>query len=475
MPFLGVAGIGGLVAFMKPGTKPTVFGGNLSEDSTYYYRSFLGNGSLTVTGGVLTADVLTIAGGGAAGYDWAAGGGAGAVLHHASRSLTPTAHSILVGAGGAGVLAEALRGANGSNSQFGSFNSALGGGGGGGLNVPGTAGTGGDGGSGGGGNQGLNAGGARAGGASTQTLGDATAKYGFSGGSGFSSGANTEGSGGGGGAGGVGGNGSSAQGGAGGVGTTVFSSWGLATGTGQNVAGTVYYAGGGGGSGRTSGIGGYGGGGTAQSGGANGAPNTGGGGGQDGKSGGSGVVIVRYLKTAVKESTDAYELIGTIRLSATQSQLVFAGIPQQYKHLQLRMTSRTDRSASATADVFVRVNGDSGANYGYHQLYGYNNSAASGATASSTDGLYLGSTAGATSVSGAFGTLVMDLLDFASITKNKTSRCVAGTIGTSATTGIIGINSSLWRSTAAVTSLTVYCNQGNFVSGTRASLYGLRG
>jgi hypothetical protein len=93
------------------------------------------------------------------------------------------------------------------------------------------------------------------------------------------------------------------QGGNGGIGLATYSAWGSATSTGQNVSGIYYYAGGGGGYSdylSVGGNGGYGGGGHT---GVDALANTGGGAGSGngstGKNGGSGVVIVRYLISAV--------------------------------------------------------------------------------------------------------------------------------------------------------------------------------
>jgi hypothetical protein len=95
-------------------------------------------------------------------------------------------------------------------------------------------------------------------------------------------------------AGGGGGAGANASGKNGGIGTASYSSWGSATSSGQNVSGTRYYAGGGGGV--PDGIGGSGGGGGYST---NGTVNTGGGAGGNANIGGSGIVIIRYLKSAV--------------------------------------------------------------------------------------------------------------------------------------------------------------------------------
>jgi len=281
-------------------------GGTLSSDATYYYRTFTSNDTLSVSNNSLTADVLVVAGGGAGGNSassgfYGGGGGAGGLLSFISQSLSPSNYTVTIGAGGT-YSGSNLRGNPGNNSQFHTLTAAVGGGGGGGgsdnASFIEAQKNGGNGGSGGGGqsarNNSLNLGGG--------VGGTGTPGQGNNGGNGagtFQS--EPQAGGGGGGAGGAGGNATSAaQGGAGGVGSTSFSSWGAATSTGQNVSGTRYYAGGGGGaSNGTGGAAGLGGGGAGGgSNGANGTANTGGGGG-NGMLGGSGIIIVRYLKSAV--------------------------------------------------------------------------------------------------------------------------------------------------------------------------------
>lgn len=45
---------------------PVVTGGTLTSDATYYYRVFTAGGTLSVTNGPLSCDVLIVAGGGGA-------------------------------------------------------------------------------------------------------------------------------------------------------------------------------------------------------------------------------------------------------------------------------------------------------------------------------------------------------------------------------------------------------------------------
>uniref|UniRef100_A0A6C0M1R0 Glycine-rich domain-containing protein n=1 Tax=viral metagenome TaxID=1070528 RepID=A0A6C0M1R0_9ZZZZ len=264
-------------------------GGNTTLDlNGYRIHTFTSIGNFTVIngGGV---DALVIAGGGGGGRHWAGGGGAGGMLI-ASIFIASGTYAITVGGGGAGgstdTTSDSLaKGTNGGNSSFSTL-TAIGGGGG------GTDGNG-DGNS-----TGYSNG--KAGG-SGGGCGDNSPAYGGAGtaGQGFAGGGNGTGSqencgGGGGGAGGVGGNKNDGNGGAGGVGLV------------SNMSGSsITYAGGGGGSTNfgVQGTGGSGGGNGGKYAGVtptSGSINTGGGGGGgpytvNGGSGGSGIVIIRYL------------------------------------------------------------------------------------------------------------------------------------------------------------------------------------
>ena len=264
-----------------PVIAPKASGGNITTDGTYWIHTFNTTDVFTPQT-TLSCDYLVVAGGGGGGggssiFSQGGGGGAGGYLTGSSLSVSATAYTITVGAGGSGGTgASNSSGTAGTNSVFSTITATSGGYGGGGNLV------GGNGGSGGGGGDG--AGFVRAGGSASPS------GQGYNGGS--SEGNN--GAGGGGGASQVGENG--------GVDGSLFGGDG-GNGLASSITGTsVTYAGGGGGGGRSGGsTGGTGGGGAgSQSGnGTAGTVNTGGGGGGasngTGAAGGSGVVIIRYL------------------------------------------------------------------------------------------------------------------------------------------------------------------------------------
>jgi hypothetical protein len=136
----GVSGASGVSNSVTPVVpKPTVTGGTLTSDATYYYRTFTANGTLGVSGGTLNADVFMIAGGAGSGASrfrsrvyaiYGGNGGAGG-FRYWNANYTSN-QSITIGAGGAaGVLQDPpTAGGNGSNTVFGATTRSGGGGGG---------------------------------------------------------------------------------------------------------------------------------------------------------------------------------------------------------------------------------------------------------------------------------------------------------------------------------------------------------
>jgi hypothetical protein len=78
-----------------------------------------------------------------------------------------------------------------------------------------------------------------------------------------------------------------------------------------------------------------------------------------------------------------------------------------------------------------------------------------------------------------FGSLIMDILDYANTNKYKTTRGIIGfdTNGTVAGYGgRVGLISGNWRSTSAITSITFTVdNAANYSANSKFSLYGIKG
>jgi hypothetical protein len=163
-----------------------------------------------------------------------------------------------------------------------------------------------------------------------------------------------------------------------------------------------------------------------------------------------------------------YELISTTILGGTATSVTFSGLgdyASTYKHLQIRMTARL----SSNNSIGAYINGDTGSNYANHLLRG-NGSTVSTFTRSSSSLLVIADSSNASNV---FTAAVVDILDFASTTKNTTIRSFTGDTGGQ---GFIQIWSGLWNNTAAVTSIEIYgVSSTTLQIGSRFSIYGIRG
>jgi len=172
-------------------------------------------------------------------------------------------------------------------------------------------------------------------------------------------------------------------------------------------------------------------------------------------------------------------LIQTIEVGATPEASVtfsLSGLEEIYRHLQLIYTARTNRSVVYMDPIAMQVNSDTtSGNYKYHYLTGdsitvscYNGSLSAG-------GLRVGNASSANSTANSFAVNVVDILDPFETTKNLTTKVLSSAMiyGTG-TDNEASFTSSLWLSSALVTTLTLTPNSGSsFTEGSRFSLYGV--
>lgn len=166
-----------------------------------------------------------------------------------------------------------------------------------------------------------------------------------------------------------------------------------------------------------------------------------------------------------------YELISTTVLGSSAASVTFSGLGTSaaaYKHLQIRMTGRGD---SAVASISNRLRFNSATStYADHYLDANGSSVTSGANTSGDTFLRLGRLPAASQSANIFGALIVDILDFASTSKNKTLKSLSGSAGYNYLT----FYSGLWASTSAITDITILTESGNFATGSRFSIYGLK-
>jgi hypothetical protein len=168
----------------------------------------------------------------------------------------------------------------------------------------------------------------------------------------------------------------------------------------------------------------------------------------------------------------AYDSLATITVpSGGLSSITFAGIPNTYKHLQIRGIGR-DTQASGAHSLRLQLNSDTGSNYTYHALTGDGSSASAGAlTGQSTQ--YPGFLIGTSGTTGVFAASIIDILDYANTSKNKVTRTLSGVDNNGS--GSIGLFSGMWLNVAAITSITLLpAASTNFAENSTFTLYGVR-
>lgn len=164
--------------------------------------------------------------------------------------------------------------------------------------------------------------------------------------------------------------------------------------------------------------------------------------------------------------------------SGGANQVTFNDIPQTYKHLQIRGIARTTKNADGRAAFYLQLNSDNAVNYSSHNLIGDGASVSAGSV--TTQPYMLGVSwmlPSATATANAFGGFILDILDYANTSKYKTVRNFIGSDFNSTTPlpGRIGLESSSWRNTDAVTSIKFYTDSDNWAQYSRFSLYGIKG
>ena len=159
-----------------------------------------------------------------------------------------------------------------------------------------------------------------------------------------------------------------------------------------------------------------------------------------------------------------YTPIARQTLSTTASDVTFSNIPQGYTDLVIVVANLTN---STTQTLYARVNGDTGTNYSATILNGTGSTVNSYRLTTSANGLLMGGYGNGMSNTTP-GTVIATILNYSNTTTNKTSLTRYNLSSAEVESGV-----GLWRSTAAITSLTFRPTGGTFNSGITFTLYGI--
>ena len=186
--------------------------------------------------------------------------------------------------------------------------------------------------------------------------------------------------------------------------------------------------------------------------------------------------ILGTLSSGVAASTSSYESIASVVATAGQSFIEFTSIPSTYASLQIRgIAQDTNTGGTSAVSMNIRLNSDSASNYALHELRGDGTSATAQGQGSYGSPLIYNAQWRATSASNVYGVSIIDIHDYASTTKNKTVRYIAGADGNTGTTDSrISLGSALWVSTSAIDTIRIIPFIA-FAAGSTFALYGIKG
>ena len=158
-----------------------------------------------------------------------------------------------------------------------------------------------------------------------------------------------------------------------------------------------------------------------------------------------------------------YEPIATTTLGSSAASIEFSSIPSTYTDLVLVYTLK---AATASADMYLRVNNDSGSNYSNTILWG-NGSTAGSNRFTSAGQIRLNYTVDVLTTDGTY--LICNIQNYSNTTTYKTILYKTGLASDAVDTGV-----GLWRSTSAINRVTLTLSSGDWGSGCTATLYGIK-
>jgi hypothetical protein len=162
-----------------------------------------------------------------------------------------------------------------------------------------------------------------------------------------------------------------------------------------------------------------------------------------------------------------YEPIATTTLTSSQNDITFSSINGTFT--DILVVAFMKLSNNANSSVAFQVNGDTGSNYSTTRLQGDGTTPESGRSSNVASGNFSGNSLRVADSAGNFSPILFNMMNYANTTTNKTFLAR----GNNASAGV-GASVSLWRSTAAITSLRIFPVVGTIDTGTIVTLYGIK-
>lgn len=171
-----------------------------------------------------------------------------------------------------------------------------------------------------------------------------------------------------------------------------------------------------------------------------------------------------------------YEKIATNTLSSATASVTFSSISSAYTDLLLVCTNILSTRTSSQDIPVVTFNSDTGANYSSTNVDG----AAAGASSTrwtSSNNALMGFVSDSNSTANPSlypSNFIVNVLNYSNTSTYKTLISRYNNLASSSSYNRVGSNVGLWRSTAAITSITIGLYYSTYATGSTFTLYGIK-
>jgi hypothetical protein len=165
--------------------------------------------------------------------------------------------------------------------------------------------------------------------------------------------------------------------------------------------------------------------------------------------------------------TATYEKIATTTLGSAQASVTFSTISGSYTDLVLVINWGESTSGD---NSFLRFNSDTGSNYSNTELYGTGSSAGSQRRSNATF-MDINRAIGGDGTN-IYSNAIINIQNYSNTTTYKTA-LLRSNLATGTYPGVDAFV-GLWRSTSAITSITILPASNNLLSGSTFTLYGIK-
>jgi hypothetical protein len=159
-----------------------------------------------------------------------------------------------------------------------------------------------------------------------------------------------------------------------------------------------------------------------------------------------------------------YEPIASVAVGSATATITFSSISSAYTDLRVVFFNT---STSGNQNASLTLNGDTGSNYSFTRIKGSGGTASSSAN-TSADRIDMTADGTSSTIPQLF---IMDIFSYGGST-NKTILIESAEDKNGS--GSVSRQVALYRSTSAITSLTLTCNTSTWKAGTRATVFGIK-